>query len=166
MNKREKVYWEKERKKERVWEREKERKKEKKDTEKERKQSFKDLRDYDKISNIFFSSEFHGREERRWSWTSIWKNNGENFINLAKDINQEIQEADNFNQNKSKYVHKKTHYSQSTCNRKKEKKKNLESSMRKDALSIGEKQFKWILHQKPWRPEGMSTTFSSAEKIV
>lgn len=66
---------------------------------------------------------------------------GENFLNLAKDLALQIQEAEQ------------------TPSRLKTKKKTLKAARDKSCIIYGEDQFKLghISHLKPWRPEGSDT---------
>lgn len=88
----------------------------------------------------------------------------ENFLNLVKDTNLQIQEArknsNRINPKKSMPKHKITKFLII-----KDKQKLLEEE-KKNLLPIRKHEFKWqqSSHLKPWRPEGSSTTFSVLKK--
>lgn len=62
---------------------------------------------------LFMSSRKKGKTD--WSWKSTWKNMAENFSNLEKDINLQVQEAAWTTNKPQRNLHKHTGFIKTYC---------------------------------------------------
>ena len=89
--------------------------KKKKEKEKEEEESLRDLWDNIKQTNSHIIGVPEG-EKREWTLKNIWRYNSWNFLNMGKEIVNQVQEKQSPRQDRHEEEHAKTHSNQNDGN--------------------------------------------------